>query len=150
MIWVPLPGRGGYRYRDTLRPLANRDLLESHGDALRRVEALSQEPLGDCLGEWRGHGPALSVYIQWAVYALRDRALITADESLQRLETIARLQQRNGLYPGCKGIHYGRSSGWEAPPWWATDIHAQHREKLISLWPERYSEELFAHGDRRD
>lgn len=147
MIWTPLPGGGslnGYRYRDTLRPLSNQDLQESVEDSGARIEELAQDPAAP-LGEWHEHGPALSVYAQWAVMALLERELITRDEYLRRLARLAQLQQRDGLYRGFPGIHYGRSRGWEAPSWWGTDIHQQHRQQLIAAQPEQYSREHFEH-----
>lgn len=153
MIWTPLPGGGslnGYRYRDTLRPLTNQDLLASLDDARARVEALAQDPNAP-LGEWQGHGPALSVYAQWAIYALLDRGLITKDDYLRRLEQLAHIQQKNGLYRGYPGIHYGRSTGWEAPPWWGTDVHQHHQNQLIAARPQHYSLAMFEHwGSQRD
>lgn len=151
MIWTPLPGGGplnGYRYRDTLRPLTNEDLVESLDDAQARIEALSQDPQAP-LGQWQDHGPALSVYAQWAVYALHDRALITKDEWTRQLKRLADIQQRGGLYSGYPGIHYGRSRGWEAPPWWASDIHQQHQDELIAKRPQHYSRDLFGHWSRQ-
>lgn len=151
MIWVPLSGGGplnGYRYRDALRPLADRELVESYDDGLARVVALSQVPSAS-LGEWAGRGPALSVYVQWAVYALRDRQIITWEESNLRFEQLARIQRRDGLYAGYRGIHYGRPDGWEAPRWWGSDVHRQHRCELISRWPASYSRELFTQWSQK-
>lgn len=145
VIWVPLAGGGrlnGYRYRDALRPLTDRELTESYNDGLVRVEALSQDPSAE-LGEWAGHGPALSVYVQWGVYAMRDRRIIDMDECKARLERLALIQRRDGLHPGYRGIHYGRSGGWEAPRWWGSDLHAQHQCELIQRWPADYSSGLF-------
>lgn len=151
MIWTPLSGGGplnGYRYRDTLRPLTNQDVVDSLVDAQARIYALAQDPHAP-LGEWQEHGPALSVYAQWAVYALHERELITKEESQQRLKRLADIQQRNGLYRGDPGIHYGRSRGWEAPSWWGTDIHRQHQVQLIAAQPQHYSAELFEQWSRR-
>lgn len=145
MIWVPLAGGGrlnGYRYRDTLHPLTDRELAESYDDGLARVVALSEDPLAD-LGEWDGHGPALSVYVQWAVYALRDRHIIDQDGWKARLGRLALIQRRGGLHPGYRGIHYGRPGGWEAPRWWGSDLHVQHRCELIERWPADYSSGRF-------
>lgn len=151
MIWAPLAGggaRNGYRYRDTLDPLASEELIESYEDSLAAVTALAQDRHAD-LGQWRGHGAALSVYAQWAVQGLRARDLITAHEWKSRLEVLATLQQRNGLYRGYPGLHYGRTSSWEAPGWWGTDVHAQHCEDLIAKAPQRYSMELFGRGGQQ-
>lgn len=145
MIWVPLAGGGalnGYRYRDTLQPLCDAELIEAYDDAFTRVTAVAQAPRAD-IGPWRGHAAALSVYVQWAVQGLRGRNLITAQEWRTRLEWLAKLQQRNGLYRGYPGLHYGRPSSWEAPSWWGTDVHAQHRAALIAQAPQHYSVEVF-------
>jgi hypothetical protein len=87
-MWVPLAAGGpanGYRYRDTLRPLATEELLESHDEAMGRVGDLSGNSSAS-LGEWEGRGPALSVYAQWTVYALYDREVVDIDESKRRLK----------------------------------------------------------------
>ncbi|RIT36805.1 hypothetical protein D2E76_16260 [Mycobacteroides abscessus] len=153
MIWVPLAGGGphnGYRYRDTLRPLSNEDLTESHADALARIEAFAHDRTAD-LQEWRGHSAALSVYVQWAVYGLLARDLITRSESLRRFERLALLQQKDRLHPGYPGIHYGRPGSWEAPRWWGSDIHKQHQDELIATAPQHYSSEGFKHwAQQRD
>lgn len=145
MIWVPLSGGGplnGYRYRDTLRPLALQELIESHDEATALVEELAKSRSAP-LGLWRARGPALSVYAQWAVYALRERDAITQEVFLARLERLAQLQQRNRLYRGFPGIHYGSSAGWEAPPWWSGPLHLEHQALLMVKNPDHYTQALF-------
>lgn len=146
MIWVPSAGAGpnsGHRYRDTLRVLRDPELAESYGEALDRLEQFAANQAG-ALGEWDKHGPALSVYAQWAVYELRARQLIDDTEAGERLRRLAQLQRRGGLSAAYLGIHRGSPSGWTAPPWWGSDIHAEHRQALIDLAPERYSHDYFA------
>ncbi|SHU65807.1 Uncharacterised protein [Mycobacteroides abscessus subsp. abscessus] len=155
MIWTPLPGGGpnnGYRYRDTLRPLATQELQETYVEALGLIEQLAEDPAAP-LGDWKGHGPALSVLAQWAVYALRDRGILSTtkpgddqlSETDQQLLRLARLQQKGGLYQGFPGIHYGKSIGWQAPTWWGAEAaHQHHQEQLIALNPEVYTREHFA------
>lgn len=145
VIWVPLAGGGqnsGHRYREALRPLDSPELVQSYGAALGCLERLAADPCAD-LGEWVGHGPALSVYAQWAVYALRDRQLIDRDIAHARLGRLAQLQHKGGLGPSYPGIHYGKSSGWSAPSWWGGDMHVVHQAELIRIAPERYSIERF-------
>lgn len=153
MIWVPLSGGGpnnGYRYRDTLRSLATPELQETYTEALGLIEQLAEDRSAP-LGDWKDYGPALSVLAQWAVYALRDRGILATtktdgqkSETDQHLAHLARLQQKNGLYQGFPGIHYGNSRGWQAPPWWGTAVHQHHQEQLIALNPAAYSCEHFA------
>ncbi|WP_074332410.1 hypothetical protein [Mycobacteroides abscessus] len=133
-----------------MRPLADDDLVDSQADALARIEALAVDRGAD-LGQWQGNGPALSVYVQWAIYALRGRNLISMEESLLRLGRVAVLQQKNRLYPGHPGIHYGRPGGWEAPIWWGTEVHKQHQLELIARAPQHYSMERFEYwAQQRD
>lgn len=145
VIWVPLAGGGPsspFRYRDALGPLDSPELIQSCAAALDRLERLAVDPSAD-LGEWVGHGPALSVYAQWAVYALRDRQLIDSGAAQLRLGRLAQLQHKGGLGPSYPGIHYGKSSGWSAPSWWGGDMHAVHQAELIGMAPQRYSTERF-------
>lgn len=146
MIWVPDPGAGandGHRYRACLRVLHDPELTESYGDAVERLEQFAANH-GAALGEWDAHGPALSVYAQWAVYEMQARTLINDTAAVSRLQRLAQLQRRGGLAPAYPGIHRGRSSGWAAPPWWGGDIHAEHRRALIDIASERYSSDYFA------
>lgn len=135
-IWAPLAGLGptnGYRYRDTLQVLNTPEITQAHQLALA---ALRSAATGDDSGldQWHGHAPALSVYAMWAVYVLEDRKAITADETRHHLAELAGIQRL---------VHHGRSSGWSAPPWWGTGIHAQHRAALIAHDPENYSPQTF-------
>ncbi|SIE16481.1 hypothetical protein [Mycobacteroides abscessus] len=153
MIWAPLPGGGyenGYRYRDTLRPLATPELNESYTEALALIEELAQNPAAQ-LGDWKDRGPALSVYAQWAVYALRDRGVLTGEEAVNHFKHLAALQQKNGLYQGFPGIHYGKSIGWLAPKWWETGTHKRHQAELRKKNPAHYTKELFEYwGSQQD
>lgn len=141
-IWVPTPGLGpdnGFRYRSALLPLDIPELREACGLALAAVERLAERS-NSPLGEWAGHGPALSVYAMWAVYALRDSGSITRDDAVVHLRRLTELQ---------RVIHYGRSAGWLAPPWWGSaDIHQSHQQALIDRDGSRYSAALFAEADR--
>ncbi len=140
MIWCPSAGGGpldGYRYRSSLRLLDVPEVQESCDEALALVEALAVDQRTE-LHDWAGHGPALSAYAMWSVYALRDHGVITEAESKPKLKRLAKLQQKDGLYPGYPGIHYGRSTGWLAPPWWGSEIHEAHRQLLAVRAPGRY------------
>lgn len=135
-IWVPSPGLGadnGYRYRDALCALDSPELIEAHNLSLLAIE-LHANDSGSDLGEWTRHGPALSVYNMWAVYALEKHGVISADEVTCRLKHVAELQ---------RVLHYGRSAGWLAPPWWGTDVHHQHQRALIARDPDRYTVDSF-------
>lgn len=145
MIWVPLPGGGptdGYRYREALRPLHVPELTQAYEEALHKLSALAVDP-GAELDEWHGHGPALSAYAMWAVYALRDHGVLDSEETKGRLKQLAtyQLADVNGPY---RGIHYGKTKSWEAPPWWGGPIHVRHQVELIALAPHRYSEATFS------
>ncbi|MBU8813641.1 hypothetical protein KL953_32720 [Mycolicibacterium goodii] len=136
MIWVPVAGAGstdGFRYRDTLSALDTPEVLQASALALTATENLADNPDSD-LGQWAGHGPALSVYAMWAVYALEAHAVITHAEAVKRLKHLADLQ---------RVIHYGRSAGWLAPPWWGSTIHIQHQQALTSKDPVRYPPAAF-------
>lgn len=141
MIWVPSAGGGpdaAFRYRESTRLLQEPELLQSYSEAIDRIEAYAANSSAP-LDEWDGHAPALTVYAQWAVYALRNCGAIDDSETHRRLARVAKLQQRDGLGRGYPGIHRGRSAGWAAPAWWGGSIHAQHRDELIRRAPERYS-----------
>jgi hypothetical protein len=138
-IWVPVPGLGptnGFRYRDTLRVLDVPEIEEAYELALSTVEKFARSSDND-LGEWTGHGPALSVYAMWAVYALEARRVVDVAETKDRLKYLTDLQRI---------IHYGRSAGWLAPPWWGSAIHVQHQRALIAEDPARYAPGIFARG----
>lgn len=140
-----MSGRGstdGYRYREALRPLHVPELTEAFEQALHKVSALAADP-GAELDEWNGYGPALSAYAMWAVYALRDRGVFDGQETKDRLKQLAEFQLAdvNGAY---RGIHYGKTTSWEAPPWWGGPIHVQHQVELIARAPNRYSEATFS------
>lgn len=136
MIWVPVAGFGGFRYRDALRPLAAEELTETHNDAMDRVIRCVDDPSVN-LGEWQDHAPALTVVVQWTVYALMAHGLITDEGAQLQFKQLADIQ---------RVIHHGRASGWSAPPWWGSNVHRQHQTALIATHPQRYSDETFSRG----
>jgi hypothetical protein len=142
-IWVPVAGRGpadGFRYRDTFAVLDVPEIRQADELALTAVSRFADGADGD-LGEWTGHGAALSVYVMWAVLALEARRAIDVEESKDRFKRLADLQRT---------VHRGRSSGWLAPSWWGSAVHGQHQELLIAIDPGRYSSSVFARGSFLD
>lgn len=136
LIWVPSPGLGsdnGHRYRDALRKLDAPEIVEAHDVSLSTIERYATDAGAD-LGEWAQHGPALSVYNMWAIYALEEHGVISVGEVDRRLKHVAELQ---------RVLHYGRSTGWLAPPWWGSDVHRQHQRALIARDPDRYTVDSF-------
>ncbi|MFV8227450.1 hypothetical protein [Mycolicibacterium fortuitum] len=136
MIWVPMAGSDGFRYRDALRPLAAQELTDTHYDAMDRVITYIDDPSAD-LAEWQGHAPALTVLVQWTVYALMAHGLITDEDAQLQFTQLADIQ---------RVIHHGRPNGWSPPPWWGSDVHREHQTALIATYPQRYSEATFGHG----
>lgn len=116
------------------------EVLQASALALAATENLADNPDSD-LGQWVGHGPALSVYAMWAVYALEAHAVITHAEAVKRLKHLADLQ---------RVIHYGRSAGWLAPTWWGSTIHIQHQQALASKDPVRYPPAAFTGATPRN
>lgn len=121
------------RYRDALSVLDIPEIIEAHDLSLEMIECCADDPESD-LGDWAGHGPALSVYTMWAVYALKERGVIGAEDADSRLTRVAELQ---------RVIHYRRTAGWLAPSWWGSDVHRQHRVALIAKDRSRYTLEGF-------
>jgi hypothetical protein len=136
-IWVPIAGaQGGFRYQDSLKALDIPEVVEVYDLALAAIEGFAASSDSD-LGMWTGHGPALSVYAQWAVYSLETYRVIDVREAKHRFKHLAELQ---------RAIHYGRSTGWLTPPWWGSEVHAQHQGALIARAPDRYTADVFTRG----
>lgn len=138
---MPVAGLGptdGFRYRATFGALDVPEIAQACDLALTAVQRYAgRGGVESDLGEWAGHGPALTVYAMWAVLALESRRVLDVAETRDRLKLLADLQRK---------VHRGRSGGWLAPAWWGSEVHAAHQELLIAADPGRYSAGVFSRG----
>lgn len=129
MLWVPIAGTGGVRYRDTLAVLRDEELVTALDLAVTGVSDLAHSRgVSAAVLPWVSHGGALVCYALWAVYGARDRGLILADGAERQIDDLAQWQY---------GIA-GRPRSWECPAWWGGEVHGRHLDALCELAPSHY------------